>query len=142
MQSFTRREALIQAGRISTALAVGLPPENAAGKTRPEQRGAGKLKVIVAGGHPGDPEYGCGGTVALYTDLGNEVILLYLNNGEWPAEKGGAPASVRMAEANKACQILMARPAYAAQRNGYAVLDSAHFDEYRKILETERKSVV
>ena len=40
-----------------------------------------KLKVIVAGGHPGDPEYGCGGTIARYTDLGHEVVLLYLNRG-------------------------------------------------------------
>lgn len=142
MHSFTRREALIHGGRIGAALAVGFPAAEAAGKTRPEQHGAGKLKVIVAGGHPGDPEYGCGGTIALYTDLGNEVILLYLNNGEWPAEKGGAPASVRMAEASKACQILTARPAYAGQLNGRAVLDSVHFDEYRKILEAERPDVV
>jgi len=119
-----------------------LPAEEAPGKTRPEQHGAGKLKVIVAGGHPGDPEYGCDGTIALYTDLRNEVILLYLNNGEWPAAKGGAPANVRMAEASKACQILTARPAYAGQFNGQAVLDSAHFDEYRKILEAERPDVV
>jgi hypothetical protein len=27
-------------------------------------KGSRKLKVIAAGGHPGDPEYGCGGTVA------------------------------------------------------------------------------
>ena len=60
MHPFTRREALIQAGRIGSALAVGLPTEEAAGKTRPEQHGAGKLKIIVAGGHPGDPEYGWG----------------------------------------------------------------------------------
>ncbi len=85
---------------------------------------------------------GCDGTIALYTDLRNEVILLYLNNGEWPAAKGGAPANVRMAEASKACQILTARPAYAGQFNGQAVLDSAHFDEYRKILEAERPDVV
>jgi len=119
-----------------------LPAEEAPGKTRPEQHGAGKLKVIVAGGHPGDPEYGCGGTIALYTDLRNEVILLYLNNGEWPAAKGGAPANVRMAEASKACQILTARPVYAGQFNGHAVLDPAHFEAYRKILEVERPDVV
>lgn len=142
MHSFTRREALIQAGRIGTTLAVGSLAENSAGKTRPEQHWPGKLKVIVAGGHPGDPEYGCGGTIARYTDLGNEVTLLYLNNGEWPAGKGGAPASVRVAEASKACQILTASPAYAGQLNGRAVLDSVHFDEYRKILETERPNVV
>src|SRR5580700_10781786 len=101
-----------------------------------------KLKVIVAGGHPGDPEYGCGGTVARYAEAGHEVVLLYLNNGEWPPSKGGAPAATRMAEASKACQILKARPAYAGQFNGHAVLDAAHFDDFRKILETERPDVV
>jgi len=103
---------------------------------------ARKLKVIVAGGHPGDPEYGCGGTVARYTSLGHEVVLLYLNNGEWPASKGGTPAAMRMAEARKACEILKARPAYAGQVNGHAVLDASHFDDFRKILETERADVV
>jgi LmbE family N-acetylglucosaminyl deacetylase len=100
------------------------------------------LKVIVTGGHPGDPEYGCGGTIARYVDLGHEVVLLYLNDGEWPASKGGAPASTRVAEASKACQTLKARPAYADQTNGNAVVDSSHFDQYRKILEVERPDVV
>jgi LmbE family N-acetylglucosaminyl deacetylase len=103
---------------------------------------ARKLKVIVAGGHPGDPEYGCGGTIVRYSDLGHEVILLYLSNGEWPREKGGADAGIRMAEASKACEILKARPAYAGQLNGRAVLDPAHFDAYLKILEAERPDVV
>src|SRR5271170_7332665 len=78
-----------------------------------------KLKVIVAGGHPGDPEYGCGGTVARYTELGHEVILLYLNRGdsgylEKPVED---MSKVRVAEATKACEILKARPAFAGQLN-------------------------
>jgi len=91
-----------------------------------------KLKIIVAGGHPGDAEYGCGGTVARYTELGHEVVLLHLNNGEWPVEKGGAPATVRLAEASKAAEILKARPAFAGQTNGKAILDTSHFDEFRK----------
>ena len=40
------------------------------------------LKIVVAGGHPGDPECGCAGTVARLTDLGYAVTLLYLNRGE------------------------------------------------------------
>jgi LmbE family N-acetylglucosaminyl deacetylase len=39
-------------------------------------RAAGpKLKVMVTGGHPGDPEYGCGGTIARYADQGHDVTL-------------------------------------------------------------------
>ncbi|MGH9455197.1 MAG: PIG-L deacetylase family protein, partial [Terriglobia bacterium] len=93
-------------------------------------------------GHPGDPEYGCGGTIARYSDLGHEVVLLYLNNGAWPANKGGAPAATRMAEARKACEILKARPALVGQVNGNAVVDPAHYDAYQKIMEAEWPDVV
>lgn len=125
-------------------MAIGIPaagPAESRGRPTADES-ARKLKIIVGGGHPGDPEYGCGGTIARYTSLGHEVTLLYLNNGEWPASKGGSPAVTRMAEADKACEILKARPAYAGQVNGHAVLDAAHFDDFRKILETERPDVV
>ncbi len=143
----TRRELLTRAGQVGIALAAGVPAGDALVATQPDAQlpvapAAPKLKVIVTGGHPGDPEYGCGGTIAHYSRQGHEVVLLYLNNGEWPAEKGGAPVNVRLAEASKACEILKARPAYAGQLNGSAVLNPSHFDEYRKILEAERPDVV
>jgi N-acetylglucosamine malate deacetylase 1 len=97
-----------------------------------------KLKVIVAGGHPGDPEYGCGGTVARLTNLGHEVVLLYLNNGAWPP----TPASTRMAEAKRACELLRATPAYAGQINGQAVVDDAHYEEYAKVIADEKPDVI
>lgn len=141
MDSITRREVLTRAKQAGAALAIGLPVAATAGEAPPRSVPS-KLKVIVAGGHPGDPEYGCGGTVARYTDQGHEVVLLYLNNGEWPRAQGGAPAHIRMAEASKACEILKARPLYAGQVNGHAVLDADHFDAFRKILEAEHPDVV
>ena len=100
--------------------------------------------MIVAGGHPGDPEYGCGGTVARYTDLGHEVVLLYLNRGdsgylEKPVEDMSA---VRVAEAGKACEILKARPAFAGQLNSKAIVDPAHYAAFQKIFESEKPDVV
>ena len=144
MKLLPRREVLTRAGTFGTALALGLPGAMAARSSQPDLQKptASKQKVMVAGGHPGDPEYGCGGTIARYTALSHEVVLLYLNDGEWPSEQGGAPAHIRMAEAGKACEILKARPAYAGQINGKAILDAAHFDEFRKILEAERPEVV
>ncbi len=81
MQPISRREMLGRTSRVGTTLAVGLPVAVSAveplpGSTTPGTRP--KLKVVVTGGHPGDPEYGCGGTIARYTDLGHEVVLLYL----------------------------------------------------------------
>lgn len=141
MNSFTRRQVLVNGGRAGAGIVAGAAIGHAA-NAHPPETPTPKLKIIVAGGHPGDAEYGCGGTVVRYVDLGHEVVLLHLNNGEWPKEKGGAPASVRLAEAAKAAEILRARAVFAGQINGHAVLDAAHFDEFRKMVETERPDIL
>lgn len=97
-----------------------------------------KCKIIVTGGHPGDPEYGCGGTIARLTSLGHEVALLYLNDGAWQQTS----AAVRMAEAKRACQILKARPAYANQINGHAIVDNAHYQAFQSVIEAENPDAV
>lgn len=126
-----------------TTLAVGMPvaataAEALPGATAPKP----KLKVVVTGGHPGDPECGCGGIIARYTDLGHEVALLYLNKGEWTDRLSDAPGSVRVAEARKACEILKARPAFAGQMDGKAIVDAAHYEQFHRQLEAERPDVV
>jgi LmbE family N-acetylglucosaminyl deacetylase len=140
MKPISRRSILSKAGWFGTAVAAGTPlraiADERLSKQPPEARP--KLKVVVTGGHPGDPEYGCGGTIARYTDLGHEVVLLYLNRGEWLDVSG----SVRVAEAKNACEILKARPTYAGQLNGKAVVDPSHYEDFRRILEKERPNVV
>lgn len=129
----TRRDLLIGVG--AAAVALGGP---AVHSLRADAPGGRKLKVVVAGGHPGDPEYGCGGTVSRLTSLGHEVVLLYLNDGAWPP----TPASTRIAEAKKACAILHARPLYADQQNGHAIVDNAHYETYATLLAAEKPDVV
>jgi LmbE family N-acetylglucosaminyl deacetylase len=129
----TRREVLIGAGALAASSAFGGSASGAV-----DEDNSRKMKVIVAGGHPGDPEYGCGGTIARLTRLGHEVVLLYLNDGAWPP----ASASTRIAEAKKACELLRARPAYAGQVNGNAVVDKQHYEAYLKIIESENPDVV
>lgn len=97
-----------------------------------------KLKIIVTGGHPGDPEYGCGGTIKRFSNLGHDVVLLYLNNGAWPP----TPAETRIAEAKRACEILSARPLYAGQENGHAIVDNAHYEAFAKILSDEKPDLL
>jgi LmbE family N-acetylglucosaminyl deacetylase len=133
----TRRNLLISGSTLASGLAIG------AGTVSDAVAGQGnglgrKIKVIVCGGHPGDPEYGCGGTVAQLTALGHQVVLLYLNDGAWPP----TPASVRTAEATKACETLRSRPAYAGQSNGHAVVDNAHYDEFQKLIAAEGPDAV
>ncbi len=141
MESLSRRNLLIQSGVVGGAFAVGSPSSATAGDSQTYRpRGEKKrLKVVVTGGHPGDPEYGCGGTVARYTDLGHEVVLFYLNKGEGASKAGGPD---RVAEANKACEILKARPVFAGQVDGQAVVDAAHYAAFRKILEAEQPDAV
>src|SRR5258707_10187560 len=128
MKPLTRREMLNQTSLLGSPLVLGsaaaLDAPQAAQKPEPGR----KLKVIVTGGHPGDPEYGCGGTIARYTDLGHEVVLLYLNRGEWPPSARGEDGAARVAEARKACEILKARPLFAGQLNSKAIVDPAHYD--------------
>jgi N-acetylglucosamine malate deacetylase 1 len=44
-----------------------------------------KLKVVVVGGHFDDPQSCAGGTMALYAELGHEVVALSLTGGPAPA---------------------------------------------------------
>jgi LmbE family N-acetylglucosaminyl deacetylase len=135
----TRRNLLVSAGGLASGLAMGAPANgNKAAEQDSQLPQARKIKVIVCGGHPGDPEYGCGGTVARLTQLGHEVVLLYLNDGGWPP----TPPTIRLAEAKKACEILKARAAYAGQANGHAIVDNAHYDDFQKLLVSEKPDAV
>jgi N-acetylglucosamine malate deacetylase 1 len=141
MNTLTRRRLLSQSLGMAT-MTVALPAITQATQARSPADGREpkrRLKVIVTGGHPGDPEYGCGGTIARYSDLGHEVILLYLNRGEWPPKDAGLS---RVAEAKRACEILQSRPLYAGQINSQAVVDAAHYDEFRKIVEAEKPDAI
>jgi LmbE family N-acetylglucosaminyl deacetylase len=100
--------------------------------------------VIVTGGHPGDPEYGCGGTVARYSDLGHEVTLVYLNRGEKGCA-GKAPedcGKVRSAEAQAACRILGAQPAFAQQVDGEASVNAASYRDFRALIEAAKPDIL
>jgi LmbE family N-acetylglucosaminyl deacetylase len=124
-----RRQMLQGTGLMAAASAASV-----VGQDRSPSR---KSKVVVTGGHPGDPEYGCGGTIARLSALGHDVVLLYLNDGAWETS-----AAVRITEAKKACEILKARPAYAGQTNGHAIVDNEHYEAFQKILEAENPDAV
>src|SRR5690348_5115667 len=140
MNDFSRRKFLRNAAWALPAVASAAPAE-LNGTTTAEQK---RLKVIVAGGHPGDPEYGCGGTVARYTEQGHAVTLLYLNRGEGgiPGKSGKEAAGIRSAEAAKACELLKAKPLFADQIDGQSIVDKAHYDTFARMIEGERPGVL
>jgi len=114
------------------ALAVGQEPAN---------RG---LRVVCVGGHPDDPESGCGGTLARYAALGHAVTVIYLTRGE--AGISGKPhdeaAGIRSAECSAACKILGAKPVFAGQVDGATTVDAKAAESFARVLSAERPHVV
>ncbi len=141
MNPYSRRMWLGQAGGLAgtSAISAGLSVSSQVQTAGTVKETKPRRKIIVTGGHPGDPEYGCGGTIARYSDLGHDVTLLYLNRGEWPPKDEGAS---RVAEARNACEILGAKPLYAGQFNSQAIVDASHYEAFRKIIEAENPDAV
>jgi LmbE family N-acetylglucosaminyl deacetylase len=141
----SRRDVLRSAVALAPGIAFGGPLRMfAEDQASSQQKTSKKLRVLVTGGHPGDPECGCGGTIARYAEMGHEVTLLYLNRGEGYC--GERPISecgtVRTKEAERACEILKAHAEFAAQIDGQAVVDNAHYDEFQKLFDAQKADIV
>ena len=102
------------------------------------------MKIVCTGGHPDDPESGCGGTLARYTALGHSVTIVYLTRGE--AGIAGKPheeaAAIRSAECEAACKILGAKAVFAGQIDGATTTDAKAAESFGRILAAERPDVV
>ena len=57
--NMNRREMLKVSGFSLGAAALG----SATQPSQSDSQTTRKLKIVITGGHPGDPEYGCGGTI-------------------------------------------------------------------------------
>ena len=103
-----------------------------------------KMKVVVVGAHPDDPESGCGGSIARYSDLGHEVVIVYLTAGEAGinGKSASEAAAIRTAESRKACAILKARPVFAGQIDGDTEVNSAQYKRMGQILDVEQPAIL
>jgi N-acetylglucosamine malate deacetylase 1 len=138
MEPITRRNLLAASGIAVGTLSGGL------WAARAEESPGHKLKVVVAGGHPGDPEAACGGTMARMVDMGHEVVALYVTRGE-AGIRGKTlveAGAIRTEEAKKACELLKVRAAFASQIDGATELPPARYEEFRELLEAEKPQVV
>ena len=138
MSGLTRREALRDS---ALAVVAGLPSVGAGAQ---EEKPARRLKVVVAGAHPDDPESACGGTMALYADAGYEVVSLYLTRGEAgiPGKSHEEAARIRTAEAGEACRVLGARPMFLGQIDGATEVNAQRYVETRRVLDAEKPDLV
>lgn len=141
MATISRRVVLRNTGLVAGATILGLRQSSARADQESRKR---KLKIIVVGAHPDDPETGCGGTMARYSGEGHDVAALYFTRGEAgvSGKTHDEAARIRTGELEAACQILGARALFAGQIDGSAEVNNTRYDEFRKILETEKPDVV
>jgi LmbE family N-acetylglucosaminyl deacetylase len=108
----------------------GLPPVSAQ-----EEK---KLHILCIGAHPGDPEFGCGGTMARYSDAGHSVTFLYLTRGEaWAGDKSlsfDQAAALRTKEAETSCKILNVKALFAGQIDDNTELNKKRAEELTKLI--------
>lgn len=103
-----------------------------------------KVKVLVVGAHPDDPECGCGGTIARLINSGHDVSLLYLTRGEAGilGKTNSEAAQIRTKEAQSACQVLKARPLFAGQIDGNTEVNAQRYSEIAQIIKEENSSLL
>lgn len=142
-REFIRLSALALGG-IALAPATGTAAEKKPGLVRSIPPADKKLHVVCLGGHPGDPEFGCGGTMAKYSETGHEVSFLYLTRGEAsdPKKTYAEMATARTKEAEAACSILGAKPKFAGQVDGDTILDKKQNEAIAKLLTNEKPDIV
>lgn len=108
------------------------------------QKGAEMKKIVCVGGHPDDPESGCGGTLARLVNAGHEVTVIYLTKGETgiPGKSREEAGAIREKEAINACRILKAKPVFAGQINGSSVVDNESINKMKQLITDEKPDIV
>jgi len=103
-----------------------------------------KKKIVCVGGHPDDPESGCGGTLAKLAAIGHEVAIIYLTTGEAgiPGKSHDEAAAIRRQEAIHASKILNAKPIFAGQIDGSTIADNAALEHLQKLIAAEKPDIV
>ena len=121
------------------AMAVALPPQLSSAGEEP----ARKLRVVVFGGHPDDPESGAGGLVATLTRQGHEVILAYGTAFRGDRKFFGRPeAEVRQEEATAASKVLGASPKFFPYAHEKLVADEATLEHVSSWLDQVKPDIV
>src|SRR3954453_22434750 len=109
MENNIKRRAFVKSSVMGLG-ALSLSPLAKLSRSASDETQQGELNILCIGAHPGDPEFGCGGTMAKYSNTGNAVTFLYLTRGEAYNDKQAftKSAELRTKEAETACKILKA----------------------------------
>ena len=120
--------------------AMSLPGLLEAGVPVPDSR----RKIVCVGGHPDDPESGCGGTLAKLASLGHEVVIIYLTTGEAGIDgtDHDEAARIRKQEAINACRILNCKPVFAGQIDGASIVSNETLVQLQNLIGQEKPDLV
>jgi len=131
------------AGASAAAISI-LGTEAFAKDTVPAAKAATKKKILIIGAHPDDPETGCGGTMMLLAKAGHEVVSVYFTRGERgiPGTGLDASATIRTAEAEKACKIMGVSPIFMSQIDGDTKVNAEAYQEMHELIAKEKPDVV
>jgi LmbE family N-acetylglucosaminyl deacetylase len=126
---------------VTLCLALDTFPRRAA--PEPFEEAEKKFRVVVFGGHPDDPESGCGGLIALLTASGHEVIVAYATCFRGDRKIGLEPeAVVRRREATAACEFLGAHPHFFDYAHEKLQVDEATLEAVGGWLKEQHPDIV
>lgn len=102
------------------------------------------LKVLCIGGHPDDPESGCGGTLAKLSAGGHNVTSVYLTRGEGGIEgkSQSEAAAIRSKEAEAACKVLNIKSHFLGQIDGFTIVNNEWIDKMVSFIEQAKPDIV
>src|SRR5437763_11587424 len=103
-----------------------------------------KMKMVCVGGHPDDPESGCGGTLAKFAALGHDVTVIYLTRGEAgiAGKSHDEAADIRTHEAVAACKILKVKPIFAGEIDGDGIVNNEWITRMQQLIDVEKPDIV
>jgi LmbE family N-acetylglucosaminyl deacetylase len=103
-----------------------------------------KLKIVVVGAHPDDNETMCGGTMALFSGSGHEVVSAYLTRGEAGIDGKSyeEAAKIRSSEIMESCDILNVIPEFLGQIDGSCEINQFQYNIVHDFLIKENPDLV
>ncbi|MBN1415753.1 MAG: PIG-L family deacetylase [Bacteroidales bacterium] len=143
MKKHTRRKFLTNTVPVTLGTTIGFSHVSTLGNSAPTSFEK-KMKIVVVGAHPDDPETMCGGVMALYSNSGHEVVSAYLTRGEAGIEGKSyeESAKIRTAEALTACDILKVRPEFLGQIDGNCEITSERYSQIIIFFKNEDPDII
>ncbi|HUQ66445.1 MAG TPA: PIG-L family deacetylase [Flavitalea sp.] len=126
-----------------TAISAMYPLNNSGRSNKPNKIPSGK-NIVCVGGHPDDPESGCGGTLLLHAQAGSKVSIVYLTKGEAgiKGKSHNEAAAIRTKEASAAAAIIGADTYFAGQIDGDTDFNQTEIKKLQELLTSLKPDVL